>query len=78
MTSGDVVIYVVEAVNGECAIRTLNSVTGHTDPLQAKPGTLRRFGLSVCENIAHSTADEQTFWSEVNHLMNQQERSILI
>lgn len=74
MTSGDVVVYVVEALNGECAIKTLNSATGHTNPAQAKPNTLRSLGFDVCENIAHSTTDEQTFWLEVNHFLNEQER----
>lgn len=69
ISSGEVVLYIVEASEGICAIRTLNSVTGNTDPAKAKPNTLRSLGISVCENIAHSTDNEKTFWSEVTYFL---------
>lgn len=70
MTSGEVIIYIAEAPNGKCAIATLNSVTGHTNPELAKSNTLRSLGSDVCENIAHSTADENTFWDEVRYFLS--------
>ncbi|MBI2065535.1 MAG: hypothetical protein HYT68_00480 [Candidatus Zambryskibacteria bacterium] len=73
MTSGEVVIYIVEARNGECAINILNEIVGHTDPTKAKPGTLRSLGIDVCENITHSTADEKSFQSEVMYFLNNEE-----
>lgn len=73
MTSGDVVIYLVKSKNEEDAIRILNSVTGSTDPTKAKQGTLRGLGENVCRNIAHSTADSETFWSEVKYFLNNKE-----
>ncbi|MDD5318378.1 MAG: nucleoside-diphosphate kinase [Candidatus Pacebacteria bacterium] len=73
MTSGEIMVYITESTDSNCAIRTLNSVTGHTNPVEAKPDTLRSMGKNVCENIAHSTADEQTFWSEVRYFLTKEE-----
>lgn len=71
MTSGDVIIYLVKSDNKkDDAIRILNSVTGFTDPSRAKSKTLRGLGENVCRNIAHSTADEETFWSEVRYFID--------
>lgn len=59
MTSGEVFIFIVQSQNDD-AIRELNSVTGHTNPAQAKPKTLRNMGENICRNIAHSSSDEVT------------------
>lgn len=72
MTSGDVIIYLVKSDTKNDAISILNSVTGFTDPSGAKPNTLRGLGESVCRNIAHSTADRESFWSEVIYFINNQ------
>ena len=77
MTSGDVVIYVVESLNGGDAIRTLNSVVGHTDPTQAKPGTIRGLGESVRRNLSHSTIDTRTFTREVQYFLSDEQLRML-
>lgn len=77
MTSGEVIIYIVKSEDQICAIDSLNRVTGHTNPADAKPQTLRNLGISIRENIAHSTADESTFWSEVNYFLTENEISEL-
>lgn len=71
--SGDAVIYLVKSKNEEDAIHTLNSVTGFTDPARAKHGTLRGLGENVCRNISHSTANSETFWSEVKYFLSNKE-----
>lgn len=73
MTSGEVILYIVESENGVCAIECLNKATGYTDPVNAKPRTLRSMGRSIRENIAHSTADQDTFWSEVRYFLTDDE-----
>lgn len=70
MISGDTIIFLVKSTNNEDAIRILNSVTGFTDPRKAKLGTLRKLGENVRRNIAHSTADKKTFWSETKYFFN--------
>jgi nucleoside-diphosphate kinase len=77
MISGDVVTYVVESRDGSCAIRTLNEVTGHTNPENAQPGSLRHLGVNVCENIAHSTMDEGSFWAEIRYFLTEEELALL-
>lgn len=77
MTSGEVILYLVEARNGTCAIKGLNKVTGYTNPADAREGTLRSLGKDVCENISHSTADATTFWSEARYFLTEEEISEL-
>lgn len=77
MTSGEVILYLVETGNGTCAIKGLNKVTGYTNPADARKGTLRSLGKDVRENIAHSTADATTFWSEARHFLTEEEISKL-
>jgi len=77
MTSGEVILYLVEARNGTCAIKGLNKVTGYTNPADAREGTLRSLGKDVRENIAHSTADATTFWSEARYFLTEEEISEL-
>lgn len=77
MTSGEVILYLVEVKNGDCAIKKLNKITGYTNPADAQKGTLRSLGIDLRENIAHSTADEYTFWSEIRHFLTKEEISEL-
>lgn len=70
MTSGYVIIYLVKSTDEKVdTIKVLNSITGFTDPLGAKPNTLRGLGENVCRNIAHSTTNKKTFWSEVHYFI---------
>lgn len=73
MTSGEVLIYIVEIDGDDCAIKILNEATGHTDPSVARSGTIRKLGLSVRENLAHSTMNEETFWSELVYFLTEKE-----
>jgi len=61
MSSGPVVLMVLEAENG---IRLWREVMGATDPAQAKPGTLRHtHGFSIERNAVHgSDARETAEW----------------
>lgn len=61
MSSGPVVLMVLEAENG---IRRWRDVMGATDPAQAKPGTLRHsYGFSIERNATHgSDARETAEW----------------
>lgn len=52
-TSGKVMAIVVE---GENAIAIMRSLVGETDPLSAKPGTIRGdYALSKTQNIVHAS-----------------------
>jgi nucleoside-diphosphate kinase len=61
MSSGPVVLMVLEAENG---IRRWRDVMGATDPALAKPGTLRHsYGFSIERNATHgSDARETAEW----------------
>lgn len=72
MTSTEVVIFVVKSQDFD-AVRELNSVTGHTNPSQAKPGTLRSMGNDVCHNISHSSSDEVTARKDILHFLTEEE-----
>jgi nucleoside-diphosphate kinase len=74
LTSGYSMVYIAESCNDkDCAIESLNDVTGFRIPSEAKPNTLRSLGESVCENIAHSTSNIETFWQEVKHFLTKKE-----
>lgn len=77
MTSGDVLMFIVKSEEGINAIKTLNRVTGHTDPDTAAEGTLRSLGEDVCRNIAHSTADEISFRREAMYFLSPSEIDIV-
>lgn len=70
VTSGPVVLMVVEGENAIAASRKLN---GATNPIDAEPGTIRGdFALEITENIVHgsdapSTAEREigTFFPEL-------------
>ena len=61
--SGDCIVFIVK---GDDAITKLNDLVGHYDPERAKKGTIRhQFGISLMENVIHSTSTEEIFWKEV-------------
>ncbi len=72
MTSAEVVLFVVQSQNGD-AVRELNGVTGHTDPAQAKPKTLRSMGENPCHNISHSSSDEATAREDFSYFFSDEE-----
>lgn len=72
MTSAEIIVFVVQSENSN-AIHELNSVTGHTDPAQAKPKTLRRMGENICRNISHSSSDEVTAREDFLYFFSEEE-----
>jgi nucleoside-diphosphate kinase len=63
MTAGPVV---VQALEGEAAIRNYRDVLGATDPAKAAEGTVRKkFALSVSENSAHGSDAPETAAIEI-------------
>lgn len=60
--SGDSLVFIVR---GQDAINRLTKLVGHYEPALAEPDSIRhRFGVSAMENVIHSTANEETFWTE--------------
>lgn len=76
MTSGEVIVFVVQSYDGN-AVAILNSVTGHTNPVQAKPMTLRSMGENVCRNIAHSSSDETIMREDALYFFSEEELRII-
>lgn len=63
-TSGKAMALVVE---GENAIPIMRSMVGETDPLIAKPGTIRGdFALSKTQNIVHASDSEESAIREID------------
>jgi len=63
MTSGPVVVQVLE---GENAIARYRELMGATDPAKAEPGTIRKaHGLSVGENSVHGSDSPATASVEI-------------
>lgn len=72
LQSGDVVVIVVGCEEGN-AFERLNRLVGHTDPAEARVGTIRKLGESIRRNLAHSSADETAFEREFTRLLTQEE-----
>jgi nucleoside-diphosphate kinase len=65
MSSGEIVVMVLE---GENAIMRWREVMGATDPIMAKPGTLRQmFGFSVERNSVHGSDSPTTAEWEIDY-----------
>ncbi len=63
-TSGEVVLMVLE---GEEAIQTVRNLIGNTDPLAAKPGTIRGdYGTVLPFNIVHASDSTNSAEVEIN------------
>ena len=71
MSSGKVVVLVLEAEN---AIARWREVMGVTDPAKAAPGTLRReFGTSVQTNCTHGSDAPDTAAFEISYFFSAHE-----
>lgn len=76
LTSGEVIIFVVEA-EGEDSIKRMNYVVGYTDPKEAKPETLRALGTDIAQNIAHSSSNQQEVAKSIKHFFSEDELKAL-
>ncbi len=64
MTSGPVVVAVIEGNN---AVATTRQIIGATKSFEAEPGSIRGdFGLGFTENIIHASDSTESFDKEVN------------
>ncbi len=71
MTSGPVVIQVLE---GENAIARNRELMGATDPAKADPGTIRAdFAKAVQENAVHGSDSPETAKMEINYFFSNGE-----
>lgn len=71
MSSGKVVLLVLEAKNG---IARWREVMGATDPAQAAPGTIRRdFGTSIQNNCTHGSDAPDTATFEIGYFFSDHE-----
>jgi nucleoside-diphosphate kinase len=71
MTSGPVVVAVLE---GENAIVGLREVMGATDPAKAAPGTIRKdFASSIERNIIHGSDAPDSAQFEIGYFFNSLE-----
>jgi nucleoside-diphosphate kinase len=71
MTSGRVVVMVLEAEN---VIDRLRKLMGATNPANAEPGTLRKqFATSVERNVIHGSDAPETAAFEISYFFNQLE-----
>ncbi|MBX9702894.1 MAG: nucleoside-diphosphate kinase [Silvanigrellaceae bacterium] len=68
MTSGPVLVSVLEGKNAVLAYREL---MGATDPAKASQGTIRaEFGLSVGENTVHGSDSKENAEIEINYFFS--------
>ncbi|MBZ9628150.1 nucleoside-diphosphate kinase [Psychroflexus sp. CAK1W] len=72
LISSECIVFIVKSNNND-AIRKLNSVVGFTEPVKAKPGTLRELGKNLTHNIAHSSDNSINFLKESGHFFSQEE-----
>jgi nucleoside-diphosphate kinase len=71
MTSGRVVVMVLEAEN---VIERLRKLMGATNPANAEPGTLRKqFATSIERNVIHGSDAPETAAFEISYFFNQME-----
>jgi len=71
MTSGPVVVQVLE---GENAIARYRELMGATDPAKAEPGTIRKLhAKSVGENSVHGSDGPQTAATEIGQFFSEDE-----
>lgn len=64
MTSGPIVVLVVE---GENAVTRLRELVGDTDPKKSKPGTIRNtYGEELPRNAIHASDSEESAIREIN------------
>lgn len=71
MTSGRVVVMVLEADN---AIERLRTLMGATNPANAQPGTIRKqFATSIERNVIHGSDAPETAAFEISYFFNQME-----
>jgi nucleoside-diphosphate kinase len=71
MTSGPVVVSVLE---GENAVLAHREILGATNPKEAAPGTIRAdFAVSIDENAAHGSDSVASADREVNYFFAQTE-----
>lgn len=69
--SGPVVAMVLE---GEMAVKTLRSIVGKTDPLEAEPGSVRgKYGVTVRKNMIHASDSPENALREMNIFFAQSE-----
>ncbi len=71
MTSGPVVVQVLE---GENAVAKYRDIMGATDPAKAAPGTIRKLhGRSVSENSVHGSDAAETAAQEIGQFFSGNE-----
>ncbi|XP_058510372.1 nucleoside diphosphate kinase, mitochondrial [Solea solea] len=71
MTSGPVVIMVWEGFN---VVQSTRSMVGHTNPVEAPPGTVRGdFGLHVSRNVVHASDSVEGAKGEIQLWFQHQE-----
>lgn len=71
MTSGPVVVAVVE---GENAIERLRTLMGETDPEEAAPGTIRaEFAESITKNSIHGSDSSESAEREISFFFSEQD-----
>ena len=71
MTSGRVVVMVLEAEN---VIERLRNLMGATNPANAEPGTIRKqFATSIERNVIHGSDAPETAAFEIAYFFNQME-----
>ncbi|MBI3934166.1 MAG: nucleoside-diphosphate kinase [Acidobacteria bacterium] len=71
MTSGRIVVMVLEADN---AIERLRELMGATNPVNAQPGSIRKqFATSIERNVIHGSDGPETAAFEISYFFNQME-----
>lgn len=76
MTSGPSEVCIIK---GDDAINRLNEICGHNDPQKAVAGTIRRiYGTGKSENAVHSSANQHSFYTELQLLLQVRDISTLL
>tara|TARA_A100001037_G_C14871631_1_gene509818 strand:- start:320 stop:739 length:420 start_codon:yes stop_codon:yes gene_type:complete len=71
MTSGPVVVQVLEGIN---AVETYRNIMGATNPENADNGTIRKeYALNIQENSVHGSDSEENAKIEISYFFNEKE-----
>ena len=69
LSSGPIVVMILE---GENAVLKNRQLMGHTDPLKAEEGTLRKlYGISIDKNSIHGSDSLQSAKAEIDFFFNK-------
>ncbi|OYV03107.1 nucleoside-diphosphate kinase [candidate division bacterium WOR-3 4484_18] len=66
ITSGPIVVVLLESIESENGVKKLRTIVGATDPLVSPPGTIRRkWGANITQNAVHASDSPKSAVREI-------------